>query len=241
MTPRPGTDSPEPQTPAAHSPATGAPATWSTVLFDMDGTIVDSVECIGGALELMAEDLGLPAPDLSDVTTFMGPPMHDTVERITGFTDPRQIDRASARYRAHHDELEYLVSVYPGMVELIGELHEAGIAVGVATSKRARIARRWLTDYHLGEDVDVIAGASEDQAGADKAGIIASALDQLAELGADTSRTVMVGDRRHDIEGAASHALETIYVEWGYGTEAEAASAAYRVKSAAELAALLMG
>lgn len=236
MTPRPGTDSPTSQTPETH-----APATWSAVLFDMDGTIVDSVECIGGALKLMAEDLGLPEPDLSDVTTFMGPPMHDTVERITGFTDPRQIDRASARYRAHHDELEYLVSVYPGMVELITDLHEAGVAVGVATSKRARIARRWLTDYHLGDDVDVIAGASEDQAGADKAGIIGSALDELTELGADISRTVMVGDRRHDIEGAAAHGIETICVEWGYGTEAEAASAAYRVRSSAELAALLMG
>ena len=214
---------------------------WTAVLFDMDGTISDSEECIGGALRMMAADLGLAEPDLSDVTTFMGPPMHDTVQRITGFTEDEDIERASALYRAHHDELEYLVTVYPGIVELIADLHDAVVAIGVATSKRIRIARRWLDDYHLAGDVDAVAGASEVQAGADKAGIIGEALSLLRQQGLDTSRTVMVGDRSHDIEGAAAHGIPTILVEWGYGTEEEAASAAHRVSDAGELRALLMG
>lgn len=230
-------------TPGARTenPAAVTPGTWSTVLFDMDGTISDSMECIAGALGRMASDLGLEEPDLSDVTTFMGPPMHDTVQWITGFTCGRDIERASVLYRAHHDELEYLVSVYPGIVELIADLHDAGVAVGVATSKRIRIARRWLEDYHLSGDVDAVAGAAEDHAGADKAGIVGEALRQLRCKGMDTSRTVMVGDRSHDIAGAAAHGIPTVLVEWGYGTEEEAVSAAYRVKNAAELRALLIG
>lgn len=214
---------------------------WTTVLFDMDGTISDSLDCIAGALRLMAADLGLPEPDLSDVTTFMGPPMTDTVRRITGFTDTAEIERASALYRDHHDELEYLVSVYPGVVELICDLHDAGVAVGLATSKRIRIARRWLDDYHLTGEFDAVAGASETQAGADKAGIIAEALDQLRAKGRDTSRTVMIGDRSHDVEGAAAHSIPTIYVDWGYGTAAEAGTAAYRAHDVTELRGLLLG
>lgn len=189
----------------------------TAVLFDMDGTISDSLDCIAGALRLMAADLGLPEPDLTDVTTFMGPPMTDTVRWITGFTDQADIERAAGLYRDHHDELEYLVSVYPGVVELICDLHDAGIALGLATSKRIRIARRWLDDYHLSGEFDAVAGAAETHAGADKAGIIADALSQLETKGLDTSHPVMVGDRSHDIDGAAAHGIDTIYVEWGYG------------------------
>lgn len=214
---------------------------WTAVLFDMDGTICDSAECIGGALRLMAADLGLPAPDLSDVTTYMGPPMTDTVARITGFTDPAEIVRASGLYRAHHDELEHLVSVYPGIAGLIGDLHDAGVAVGLATSKRIRVARRWLEGYGLAGDFDAVAGASETQAGADKAGIIADALAQLRARGADTSRTVMIGDRSHDVEGAEAHGIPTICVDWGYGTPAEAATAAFRACDVDGLRELLLG
>lgn len=213
----------------------------TAVLFDMDGTISDSLDCIAGALRLMASDLGLPEPDLSDVTTFMGPPMTDTVRRITGFTDPARIAHAAGLYRDHHDELEYLVSVYPGVVALICDLHDAGIALGLATSKRIRIARRWLDDYHLSGEFDAVAGAAETHAGADKAAIISDALKQLADRGLDTSGTVMVGDRIHDIEGAAAHGIPTIHVSWGYGTPAEAATAAYRARDAAELRSLLLG
>lgn len=226
---------------ADNAPAHAARPRWSTVLFDMDGTIVDSMECIAGALRLMAADLGIGEPDLSDVTTFMGPPMRDTLEWVTGFTREEDIARASTLYRDHHDELEYLVTAYPGMVELITDLHEVGIPVGVATSKRLRIARRWQGEYHLGDDVDAVAGASEGHAGADKAGIIADSLAQLRDQGHDVSRPVMVGDRRHDIDGAGAHDIPTIFVEWGYGTEAEAASAAYRVTSTDELRAFLLG
>lgn len=214
---------------------------WTAALFDMDGTISDSVECIAGALRLMAVDLGLPEPDLSDVTTFMGPPMTSTVAWITGFTDPADIERASRLYRAHHDELEHLVRVYPGVPGLIEDLHDAGVAVGLATSKRIRIARRWLEGYRLLGSFDAVAGASETQAGAGKAGIIADALAQLRARGLDTSRTVMVGDRRHDVEGAAAHHIPTIYVGWGYGTPAEAAAAAHRAHDVAQLRELLLG
>ena len=84
----------------------------------------------------------------------------------------------------------------------------------VATSKAEPTARRILEHFGLDEHFEVIAGASLDGVRATKADVMAHALAQLEPL---PERVVMVGDRAHDVEGAAAHGIATVVVDWGYG------------------------
>ena len=95
----------------------------------------------------------------------------------------------------------------------------------MATSKPELQARRILAHFDLDDLFLVIAGASEDETRSEKADVIAWALQLLTREGVDVSRPVMVGDRIHDIEGAAQHGIPSVFVTWGYGDPAEAAGA----------------
>jgi phosphoglycolate phosphatase-like HAD superfamily hydrolase len=86
--------------------------------------------------------------------------------------------------------------------------------MAVATSKAEPTAQRILAHFGLDGFFEVIAGASPDGTRAAKADVVASALVRLEPL---PDRVVMVGDRRHDVEGAAAHGIDTVVVGWGYG------------------------
>ena len=86
---------------------------------------------------------------------------------------------------------------------------------------------------------DELTGASDDETRSRKADVVAEALRRLAADGADLSRPVMVGDRIHDIEGAAENRVPTIFVTWGYGSPAESAGAVAVVDHPAQLLPLL--
>ncbi len=86
--------------------------------------------------------------------------------------------------------------------------------LAVATSKAEPTARRILEHFGLDGHFEVIAGASLDGVRATKTDVMAHALAQLVPL---PERMVMVGDRAHDVEGAAAHGIDTVVVGWGYG------------------------
>jgi phosphoglycolate phosphatase-like HAD superfamily hydrolase len=88
------------------------------------------------------------------------------------------------------------------------------VRLAVATSKAEPTAQRILTHFDLHSSFEVIAGASPDGTRSAKSDVVAHALHQLAPL---PERVVMIGDRSHDVEGAAAHGIGTIVVGWGYG------------------------
>ncbi len=85
----------------------------------------------------------------------------------------------------------------------------------------------------------MITGASEDEVRSAKKDVVEEALKRLAAIGADISRPVMVGDRHHDVVGAAAHDVPTIFVRWGYGSPAEEVGTIGVATTATELSALL--
>lgn len=97
---------------------------------------------------------------------------------------------------------------------MLADLHAAGVRLAVATSKAEPTARCVLAHFGLDGYFDVIAGASVDGTRDTKADVLAHALAQLEPL---PQRVVMVGDRRHDVEGAATHGIDAVVVGWGYG------------------------
>jgi phosphoglycolate phosphatase len=132
-------------------------------------------------------------------------------------------------------------TVYPGVAKLLRQIHDSPIPLSLATSKPELPATKMLNLAGLTRYFDVITGASEDEVRSRKADVVAEALLRLAQLGADISNPVLVGDREHDVAGAAERGVPTIFVNWGYGTPAEAAGAIATVDTTDELHALLLG
>ncbi len=88
--------------------------------------------------------------------------------------------------------------------------------MSLATSKPETPATLMLSHFGLLDSFDVVTGASDDEVRSSKEDVVAEALRRLVALGADVSNTVHVGDRKHDVEGAAANGVPTIFSDWGY-------------------------
>jgi phosphoglycolate phosphatase len=198
------------------------------VLFDLDGTLTDSapglVSCIGYALD----KLGIEHPDAETMRTFLGPPLWVTFRDHFGL-DEEQVVRAIELYRErYHDTGMFENTVYDGIRDTLEALRDANIRMAIATSKPEYSATRIVEHFDLAQYFEFIGADDLEGSRASKTKVIAHV---LANTGLDptTQRLIMVGDRRHDVEGAASHGIDTIGVLWGYGDHAELANAGARV------------
>jgi phosphoglycolate phosphatase len=194
---------------------------YSSILFDLDGTIIDSAPGITATLAWTFERLGRPIPSPSKLLEYVGPPLLESFETIGGMTEV-EAHQALATYRERYLEHGVTnVSVYEGVPELLARIAEAGLPLGLATSKPESLARLALTHLGLIDYIDVLTGASEDEVRSAKADVVELALERLTAYGADISAPVLIGDRFYDIEGAAANNVPTIFIEWGYGSVAE--------------------
>jgi phosphoglycolate phosphatase len=214
---------------------------FSAVLFDLDGTIVDSAPGITATLAYTFEQLGLPIPTPAELVAYVGPPILDSFRDLAGFS-PELSARALSIYRAKYLETGVFdATVYPGIADVLRDIHEAGIPLSLATSKPETPATLILERYDLTQYFDVITGASDDEVRSAKKDVVEEALRRLRAIGADTRHPVMVGDRSHDVHGAAEHDVPTIFVRWGYGSRPEEVGAIAVVDDATQLGSLLLG
>jgi len=181
------------------------------VLFDLDGTLTDSADGVVASFRYALAEVGAPVPDGDLVARIVGPPMHVTMRDLVG----ERAEAAMTAYRADYTTRGWAMNrMFDGMPELLADLRAAGVRLAVATSKSEPTARRILEHFGLDQYFEVIAGASVDGARSAKADVVGHALAQLAPL---PDRMLMVGDRSHDVHGAAEHGIETVVVNWGYG------------------------
>ena len=181
------------------------------VLFDLDGTLTDSAEGVVASFRHALGELGAPVPEGDLASRIVGPPMHITMADLVG----DRAGEAMTAYRADYTTRGWAMNrTFDGVPELLADLRSAGVRLAVATSKSEPIARRILEHFGLDGFFEVIAGASPDGVRSAKADVVAHALAQLTPL---PTRVLMVGDRSHDVEGAAQHGIDTVVVDWGYG------------------------
>jgi phosphoglycolate phosphatase len=208
---------------------------YTAVLFDLDGTIVDSAPGITATLAKTFVRLGLPVPSPAELLAYVGPPILDSFRDLAGF-DVEQSHEALDIYRPLYIETGvFEASVYPGVEDVLRRIHEAGIPLSLATSKPELPAMVVLEHFGLVGYFDELTGASADESRSKKSDVVAEALRRLQARGVDLSAPVMIGDRIHDIEGAAEHDVPTIFVTWGYGAPAERAGSIAVVHDAGEL------
>jgi phosphoglycolate phosphatase len=214
---------------------------FTSILFDLDGTIVDSAPGITSTLEYTFKELGRPIPAPAELLAYVGPPILDSFRERAGMSMGEAAE-ALAIYRPRYLEIGALdSSLFPGVPDVVKSVHAAGIPLSLATSKPERPAKLILSHYGLLGEFDVITGASDDEVRSSKADVVAESLVRLAAIGADLSRPVLVGDRKHDVEGATANAIPTIFVDWGYGGADEQAGAVAVVRTPADLQKLLLG
>jgi phosphoglycolate phosphatase len=219
---------------AVSTPHRQAAAQPQLVIFDLDGTLTDSADGIVSSFCHALGEVGAEVPAGDLVSKIVGPPMHHTFEAM-GLGE--HADAAIAAYRADYTTRGWAInSLFDGIAPLLADLRAAGVRLAVATSKAEPTARRILAHFGLDGYFDVIAGASVDGTRSTKSDVLAHALTQLEPL---PERMVMVGDRRHDVEGAAAHGIDAVVVGWGYGhadfADTDVPSAATHVGTVDEL------
>jgi phosphoglycolate phosphatase-like HAD superfamily hydrolase len=187
-------------------------ATPQLVIFDLDGTLTDSAEGILASFLHALSHIGATVPEGDLAAQIIGPPMEDTFRamELGEFTD-----EAIAAYRADYGDRGWAMNtLFDGIETLLADLRGTGVRLAVATSKLEPTAERILAHFELDQHFEVIAGASPDGSRKSKEEVLGHALAQLRPL---PERVLMVGDRSHDVHGAAAHGIDTVVVGWGYG------------------------
>lgn len=203
------------------------------MLFDLDGTLSDSASGILASLRRAFADHGLQPLTAEQERSILGPPFTKTLPR---YVAADQVADVIATYRGYYSARGmFETSVYPGIPELLSWLHERGVAMAVATSKIEPFAVPIVDRLGLTRFVATIGGDDFEASRDSKALVVGEVLRRLGHP--DPSTVLMVGDRVHDVDGAAAHGVGCLGAGWGYGTPEELSGALSWHRSPAELLA----
>lgn len=188
-----------------------------TVLFDLDGTLVDTSEGILKSIRSTIQDLSLEMKSSEELKRFIGPPLQGAFEEIYGLSSEKAKE-AVVIFRKYYSEGDQLLcQPYEGIQELLSNLRDNGQKVYVATSKPTKYAIEILKSLHMNEYFAEIVGSNLDNTRSKKAEVIQYILDKLES----TSSVIMVGDKAQDLIGANKTGIDAIGVTYGFGTRAE--------------------
>jgi phosphoglycolate phosphatase len=206
-------------------------------LFDLDGTLIDSELGITACIRHALTKLDVPTP--ADLREWIGPPLWQSFAPLLDH-DATRVEAAVHYYHERFAELgwrEY--AIYPGIADTIAGLQAAGHQLAVVTSKPHRHAQPIIDALPFGDHFEKLYGPHPSSPHSEKASMIAEA---LVDFGASPKDTMMVGDRRYDIEGAVANGVTGIGVLWGFGSreELEEAGAHAVIEHPERLGALLI-
>lgn len=211
---------------------------WAAVLFDLDGTLADTVELILRCYRhTMQVHLGEAPPD-ADWLAGIGRPLRD---QLGGFArDVAEVAAMAETYSAfQHTIHDQQVAPFPGVAEALDALCERGVPVGVVTSKRGRMAARTLACCGLDGACRIVISADDVERGKPDPEPVLRALDRLG-IRDTAARTLFVGDSPFDLQAGRAAGTKTAAVLWGPFAEEVllAERPDYVVRSPAELVAL---
>jgi phosphoglycolate phosphatase len=212
---------------------------YDWLLFDLDGTLTDPFEGITRSVEYALNAFGIEVEDRRTLAPFIGPPLVESLTERYDFTMEDAV-AAVAKYREYFAVKGlYENELFEGIPELLNDCRKAGYKISMATSKPTHYAKIIAEHFDIARYFDAIHGSSLDGSRITKSSVVAEA---VREEGLDPERALMIGDRRHDVEGAREHGIKTVGVLYGYGSleEHTAAGAAYIAKDLDELRELLI-
>lgn len=188
---------------------------YSTILFDLDGTIIDSskgiIDSVKYALTKMERDI----PVDKALYTFIGPPLNTSFEKNFQMNN-MEVEQAITYYREYYAKKGiFEVTVYDGIQEMLRELKKGEFELYIATSKPEKFAKKIIDYLGMSGYFSGIYGASMDNSRSKKADVIRYALKESNTK--NSSTVLMIGDREHDIIGGKENNIDTAGVLYGFG------------------------
>jgi phosphoglycolate phosphatase len=185
------------------------------LVFDLDGTLVDSLPDITAAVNRMFAARGLPALAMAQVGPMVGDGLGPLIARAFAAQDSSPDPAAAEDYLADY-EANVLVDtrLFPGIAEAMGSLAAQGWRFAVCTNKPERAAHLLLEGLGIADRLAAIGGGDSFPARKpDPTHLLAT----IAAAGGEPSRSVMVGDHHNDVAAARGAGVRCVFAGWGYG------------------------
>jgi phosphoglycolate phosphatase len=207
---------------------------FDLIVFDWDGTLMDSTAHITRSIQAACRDLGLPVPGDDAASYVIGLGLREALQIAAPTLDPADYSRLVERYRVHFLTKEQTTELFVGVREMLAELRDHGYLLAVATGKSGVVLHRAPDEARLTSVFDGTRCADETFSKPHPA-----MLHELTrELGQDAGRTLMIGDTTHDLQMAINAGVAGVGV--GYGAHSpgslEALSPRYVASDVASLA-----
>jgi phosphoglycolate phosphatase len=188
------------------------------IFFDLDGTLTDPKPGITRSIQYALQRLDHPAiPTEDELTWCIGPPLRASFVRLLG--GDHAADHAVSLYRERFSDIGlYENGVYDGIGDVLTELCTSGHRLFVATSKPHIFAERIIDHFGLRGHFERVFGSELDGTRVDKSHLLEYALKEVL---VDPAKTLMIGDRSHDMVGAKNNGMKGIGVLYGYGSRDE--------------------
>jgi phosphoglycolate phosphatase len=184
---------------------------FNLIVFDWDGTLMDSTAAITLSIQAAARDLGLSVPNDEDAAHVIGLGLSDALQKALPDLDPAHYGRVAERYRFHYSTLSEKLILFKGVPEMLRDLSQQGYFLAVATGKNRVGLNRALNQANMLSVFDATRCADESFSKPHPA-----MLHELTrELGQDMRRTVMIGDTTHDLQMAGNAGAGAVAVQYG--------------------------
>lgn len=206
---------------------------YDLIVFDWDGTLMDSTAAITGAIQKACGDMGLPVPSREAASYVIGLGLEDALRHAAPDLPHADYPRLAAAYRKHYFALDGQLVLFDGALALLHELKSAGYSLAVATGKSRVGLSRAMDRPELRGLFDTTRTADETFSKPHPAMLH----EIMAELASPPRRTVMVGDTTHDLQMARNAECDAIGVSYGAHdiAQLESLTPAGLVHSVAEL------
>ncbi|AOA59837.1 HAD-IA family hydrolase [Acinetobacter larvae] len=212
------------------------------ILIDLDGTLTNPQTGITGSARYGLAKVGHVVDDQEDLDWIIGPPLKASLAKILGVAEQDDLaEQALLGYRERFASIGlYENEVYADVAVTLAQLQQSGYQLFLATAKPIIYAKQILDHFHLLQYFTQAYGSELSGLRSHKAELIDYILQQ-EQL--NPAECLMVGDREHDIFAARAHGIDTIAVNYGFGSEAELTQAAprYRIDRFAELCDVMAG
>lgn len=208
-----------------------------TIIFDLDGTLIDSQKSILTSIKIALEEAGINSvvPLTKDL---IGPPLLETLATICGTSSAIEISRVTAKFKEAYDTSGYQHSVrYEGIDDLLGWLHADGYRVCLVTNKRLIPTEKILDYFNWRRYFSYV--YTIDSAGLPFRNKTEAIAALLKESWIDPARAVYVGDRHEDYEAASNNHMKCLLVQWGYGLENQTIQSGHAIKTSTDLKAVI--
>jgi len=191
---------------------------FSHLIFDLDGTLINSKPGLVKSLNHMLRQMGIDLDGELIIDQLIGPPIQDGLKKVLGFNN-KQVELGIRLFREYYSQQGlYEGELYAGVLELLEELQQQGKQLFVTTSKKDQFMITVLRHFELDRYLIDAQGAG-DGGRHTKAGLITELMNRNQVISSE--KVVMIGDTKYDIIGGQANEISTIAVGYGFGNSAE--------------------